>query len=54
MTGAVEEERRSGVVRVIDVPQLRGKFPVILVRRRDGYLSGAARALCRTLGARLG
>jgi DNA-binding transcriptional LysR family regulator len=50
---AIEEERRSGAVGVIDVPALEGKFPVVLVRRRDGYLSGAARALCRALGARL-
>jgi DNA-binding transcriptional LysR family regulator len=51
---AIEEERRSGALGVIDVPALKGKFPVVLVRRRDGYLGGAARALCRALGARLG
>src|SRR5262249_29215708 len=51
---AIDEERRSGAVGVIDVPALEGKFPVVLVRRRDGYLSGAARALCQALGARLG
>ena len=51
---AIDEERRSGAVGVIDVPALKGKFPVVLVRRRDGYLSGAARALRRALGARLG
>jgi len=51
---AIDEERRRGAVGVIDVPALKGKFPVVLVRRRDGYLSGAARALCRNLGARLG
>jgi DNA-binding transcriptional LysR family regulator len=51
---AIDEERRSGAVGVIDVPALKGEFPVVLVRRRDGYLSGAARTLCRALGARLG
>jgi DNA-binding transcriptional LysR family regulator len=51
---AIDEERRRGAVAVIHVPALQGKFPVVLVRRRDGYLSGAARALCRNLGARLG
>jgi DNA-binding transcriptional LysR family regulator len=51
---AIDEERRSGAVGVIDVPALKGRFPVVLVRRRDGYLSGAAGTLCRALGARLG
>jgi DNA-binding transcriptional LysR family regulator len=51
---AIDEERRSGAVGVIHVPALKVEFPVVLVRRRDGYLSGAARTLCRALGARLG
>jgi DNA-binding transcriptional LysR family regulator len=54
IASAIDEERRSGAIGVIHVPALKGEFPVVLVRRRDGYLSGAARALCRALGARLG
>jgi DNA-binding transcriptional LysR family regulator len=41
----VEEELRTGTLRTIDAPALRGGVPVTLVLRRNGYLSGAARTL---------
>ena len=42
---SVQEELRLGSLAIIDAPALRGGVPVTLVRRRNGYLSGAARSL---------
>jgi DNA-binding transcriptional LysR family regulator len=42
---SIEEEGRLGTLRTIDVPALRGGVPVALVRRQNGYLSGAAQTL---------
>lgn len=42
---SVQEELRLGALRLIDVPALRGGVPVTLVRRQNGYLSGAAQTL---------
>ncbi|MGH7364886.1 MAG: LysR family transcriptional regulator [Candidatus Rokuibacteriota bacterium] len=42
---SVQEELRVGTLRAIDVPALRGGVPVTLVRRQNGYLSGAAQTL---------
>jgi DNA-binding transcriptional LysR family regulator len=36
VVSAIEEERRIGTIKMIDVPALRTKLPVMLVRRRDG------------------
>ncbi len=47
---SVQEELRAGSLRLIDVPALRAKAPVVLVRRRAGHLSGAARTLAERLG----
>jgi DNA-binding transcriptional LysR family regulator len=51
---SVQEELRLGTLRIIDVPALRGGVPVTLVRRQNGYLSGAARTLAEVIrtGAR--
>jgi hypothetical protein len=42
MESSVEEELRLGTLQIIDVPALRGGVPVTLVRRQNGYLSGAS------------
>jgi len=48
---SVQEELRLGTLRVIDVPGLRGGVPVTLVRRQNGYLSGAAQTLVAAIRA---
>jgi DNA-binding transcriptional LysR family regulator len=48
---SVQEELRLGTLRIIDVPALRGGVPVTLVRRQNGYLSGAARTLAEVIRA---
>jgi DNA-binding transcriptional LysR family regulator len=48
---SVQEELRLGTLRVIDVPALRGGVPVTLVRRQNGYLSGAAQTLVAVIRA---
>lgn len=48
---SVQEELRLGSLRVIDVPALRGGVPVTLVRRQNGYLSGAAQTLVAVIQA---
>jgi DNA-binding transcriptional LysR family regulator len=47
----VQEELRLGSLRIIDAPALRGSVPVTLVRRQNGYLSGAAQTLAAVLRA---
>lgn len=46
---SIEEEGRLGTLRTIDVPALRGGVPVVLVRRQNGYLSGAAQTLAAVI-----
>jgi DNA-binding transcriptional LysR family regulator len=48
---SVQEELRLGSLTIIDAPALRGAVPVTLVRRRNGYLSGAARSLVAVIKA---
>ena len=48
---SVQEELRAGTLRLVDVPALRGGVPVTLVRRQNGYLSGAAQALVAAIRA---
>ncbi|MGH7397784.1 MAG: LysR family transcriptional regulator [Candidatus Rokuibacteriota bacterium] len=48
---SVQEELRLGSLAIIDAPALRGGVPVTLVRRRNGYLSGAARSLVAVIKA---
>ena len=48
---SVQEELRLGSLELIDAPALRGGVPVTLVRRRNGYLSGAARSLVAVIKA---
>jgi DNA-binding transcriptional LysR family regulator len=48
---SIEEELRAGSVALIEVPALRARVPVVLVHRRAGHLSGAARALAERLTA---
>lgn len=42
---SVRDELRLGAVRMLDAPALRTTVPVMLIHRRKGYLSAAARAL---------
>jgi DNA-binding transcriptional LysR family regulator len=48
---SVQEELRLGSLQIIDAPALRGGVPVTLVRRRNGYLSGAAQSLVAVIKA---
>jgi len=48
---SVQEELRLGTLRIVDVPALRGGVPVTLVRRQNGYLSGAAQTLVAVIRA---
>jgi DNA-binding transcriptional LysR family regulator len=48
---SVDEEVRSGSLRVLRVSALRAKIPVVLIRRRRAFLSGATRALTAILAA---
>jgi DNA-binding transcriptional LysR family regulator len=41
----VEEELRTGTLKVIDIPALEANIPVVVVHRRNGYLSAAAQSL---------
>jgi len=45
----VDEELRAGTLRALPVAALRLEVPVVLVHRRRGHLSGAARALMALL-----
>jgi len=49
---SVEEEVRVGTLRVVRIAAMRLAVPVVLVHRRRGYLSGAARALMTLLAER--
>jgi DNA-binding transcriptional LysR family regulator len=42
---SVEEELRLGTLAALRVPALRATVPIALIRRRHGYLSGAAQRL---------
>ncbi len=42
---SIQEELRLGTLAIIDVPRLRATIPVAVIHRRNGYLSGAAKAL---------
>ncbi len=46
---SVDEELRAGTLNALRVPAMRVTIPVVLVQRRRGYLSGAARALAEML-----
>jgi DNA-binding transcriptional LysR family regulator len=48
---SLDEELRSGTLQVLRIPALRVTIPVVLIHRRRGYLSGAARALAEVLAA---
>lgn len=43
------EELRAGSLRAIDVTKLRAELPVVIVRRRDGYVSEASEAFLKLL-----
>jgi hypothetical protein len=47
----VQEELRLGSLEIIHAPALQGGVPVTLVRRRNGYLSGAAQSLLAVIKA---
>lgn len=46
---SIDEELRLGTLAVLDVGELRTSVPVILIHRRDGYLSPATQRLIETL-----
>jgi DNA-binding transcriptional LysR family regulator len=48
---SIQEELRLGTLAVIDAPRLRATIPVAVVHRRNGYLSGAAKALLALVSA---
>ena len=47
----IEEELRLGTLVALDLPKLTSTVPVVVIHRRAGYLSGAARHLLADLGA---
>ena len=46
---SVDEELRTGTLRALRSPAMRVTIPVVLIRRRRAFLSGAARQLMATL-----
>lgn len=46
---SLDEELRAGTLRTIDAPALTATIPVALIRRRNAFQSGAARALTAAL-----
>jgi DNA-binding transcriptional LysR family regulator len=46
---SLEEELRTGTLRAIDAPALTAAIPVALIRRRNAFQTGAARALTAAL-----
>jgi DNA-binding transcriptional LysR family regulator len=46
---SLEEELRTGTLHAIDAPALTASIPVALIRRRNAYQTGAARALTAAL-----
>jgi DNA-binding transcriptional LysR family regulator len=46
---SLEEELRTGTLRAIDAPTLTATIPVALIRRRNAFQTGAARALTTAL-----
>ncbi len=48
---SVDEELRTGTLHRLSAPAMSATIPVVLIRRRQGYLSGAARRLMDLLEA---
>ena len=46
---SLEEELRTGTLCAIDAPDLTATIPVALIRRRNAFQTGAARALTAAL-----
>ena len=46
---SLEEELRTGTLHAIDAPTLTATIPVALIRRRNAFQTGAARALATAL-----
>jgi DNA-binding transcriptional LysR family regulator len=46
---SIEEELRTGTLCTIDAPALTATIPVVLIRRRNAFQTGAARALTAAL-----
>jgi DNA-binding transcriptional LysR family regulator len=46
---SLEEELRTGTLRVIDAPALTASIPVALIRRPNAFQTGAAQALTAAL-----
>src|SRR5262249_16040118 len=51
-SSSVEEELRAGTLHALPIAAMRLEVPVVLVHRRRGHLSGAARALMALLTER--
>ncbi len=47
---SIDEELRAGTLRVLPVAALRASIPVVLIQRRQAFVSGATRALAAMLG----
>jgi DNA-binding transcriptional LysR family regulator len=48
-SSSVEEELRAGTLHALRIAAMRLEVPVVLVHRRRGHLTGAARALMALL-----
>lgn len=46
---SIQEELQIGALNIIDVPMLKTAVPVFVIYRRNGYLSGATRALLASI-----
>ena len=47
----IEDELRTGALKVIDVPALEASIPITVVHRSNGYLSPAAKGLLAMIAA---
>jgi DNA-binding transcriptional LysR family regulator len=46
---SIQEELRLGTLQILDLPTLNTTVPIVLLRRKDGYISPAAKTLLNEL-----
>lgn len=46
---SIDEERRAGTLRILNVVEIQASIPIVLIHRRRAFLSGATRALIAVL-----